>query len=61
MQFVSCLRRNGVKIPTSKVRGGPVLPVGVKTNTPQYKQATLKCKQVLIGALRKSSPLAARR
>jgi hypothetical protein len=52
--FVSCLHSNGVQ--TSKASRGLGLS-GINTNTPQYRRAAMKCRQVLIGALRKVSSL----
>jgi hypothetical protein len=53
-RFTDCLRRNGVAIPTQGTKASnPLLSLkGVKTNTPQFRAATTKCRRELIAALR---------
>jgi hypothetical protein len=60
-RFASCLRQNGVKIPASNAAGkGPILSLkGLKTNTPQFRAATTKCRKELITALRRPGQAAA--
>lgn len=54
IRFASCLRQNGVDIPVPSSKGnGPLLNTrGVKTNTPQFRAASTKCRTVLFSALR---------
>jgi hypothetical protein len=53
-KFAACLRQNGVNIPAPNTSGkGPVFSArGVQTNTPKFRQATTKCRSVLLGAFR---------
>jgi hypothetical protein len=53
-KFAACLRQNGVNIPAPNTSGkGPVFSTkGLQTNTPKFRQATTKCRSVLLGAFR---------
>jgi hypothetical protein len=57
-KYAECLRQNGVNIPLPNTSGkGPLLDTsGVKTSSPQFRAATLKCRATLIGAFRGLSP-----
>jgi hypothetical protein len=53
-RFASCLRQDGVDISAPSSKGnGPLLNTrGIKTNTPQFRAASAKCRTVLFSALR---------
>lgn len=53
-KFAACLRQNGVNVPTPNTSGhGPVFSTkGIQTNSPQFREATKKCRTVLFGAFR---------
>lgn len=63
VQFASCLRGKGVKIPAPNASAsGPVLSSkGLNTNTPQYRAALAKCRAVLVGAFKRASSAATKR
>jgi hypothetical protein len=54
VKFAACLRQNGVNIPAPNTSGkGPIFGTkGIKTNSPQFRAATKKCRAVLTDALR---------
>jgi len=53
-KFAACLRQNGVNVPMPNTSGhGPVFSTkGLQTNSPKFREATSKCRSVLIGAFR---------
>ena len=53
-KFATCLRQNGVNIPAPNPSGkGPIFNTkGIKTSSPQFRTATMKCRSVLIAAFR---------
>jgi hypothetical protein len=55
--FAACLRQNGVNVPAPDTSGkGPIFSTkGIKTNSPQFRAATMKCRGALIGAFRHAS------
>jgi hypothetical protein len=55
-KFAACLRQNGVNIPAPDTSGkGPIFSTkGIKTNSPQFRAATMKCRGALIGAFRRA-------
>jgi hypothetical protein len=57
VKFALCLRQNGVDIPAPSVSGkGPLFgSKGLKTNTPQFRSASAKCRATLLGALRQNT------
>lgn len=59
--FTACLRKNGVNIPSSSGKGSLPGLAGVKTNTPQFRAATAKCRAALLASLRRARlPVGAR-
>lgn len=59
--FTACLRKNGVSIPAASGKGSLPALAGVKTNTPQFRAATAKCRAALLASLRKARlPVGAR-
>ncbi|HEY3828487.1 MAG TPA: hypothetical protein VGL57_04765 [Solirubrobacteraceae bacterium] len=60
-KFGTCLRQNGVKLPAPNTSGkGPIFNTkGVDTKSPQFKQAEVKCRAVLLAGLRASKAGAA--
>lgn len=53
-KYAACLRQNGVNLPAPNTSGkGPIFSTkGLNSNSPQFRAATLKCRAVLVGALR---------
>lgn len=53
-KFATCLRQNGVNMPAPNTSNkGPIFSTkGLKTSSPQFRTATVKCRSVLIGAFR---------
>ena len=53
-KFATCLRQNGVSVPTPNTSGhGPVFSTkGLQTNSPKFREASAKCRSVLLGAFR---------
>jgi hypothetical protein len=56
-KFAACMRQNGIDIPVPNTSGnGPIFSTkGIKTNTPQFRAATGKCRGTLTGAFRRPS------
>lgn len=61
-RYAVCLRNNGVDIPSPNTSGkGPLLGTkGLKTNTPQFRSASAKCRSTLFAALRGAAPTTAK-
>lgn len=53
-KFAVCLRKNGVKVPPPNTSGkGPIFSTkGIKTTSPQFRHASMKCRGVLVSAFR---------
>ncbi len=53
-KFATCLRQNGVNVPTPNTSGnGPIFSTkGINTASPQFKAATAKCRGALLGTFR---------
>ncbi len=53
-KFALCLRQNGVSVPAPNTSGtGPIFNTkGIKTTSPQFRRASMKCRGVLVGAFR---------
>ena len=56
-KFATCLRQNGVNLPQANTNGkGPIFDTkGINTASPQFKQAELKCRAVLLAGLRQGA------
>lgn len=54
-KFATCLRQNGVNVPTPNTSGkGPVFSTkGINTSSAQFRTAEVKCRSVLSGAFRR--------
>jgi hypothetical protein len=54
-KFATCLRQNGVNVPTPNTSGnGPVFNTkGIDTSSAQFKAAEVKCQSVLRSAFRR--------
>jgi hypothetical protein len=54
-KYATCLRQNGVNISAPNTSGkGPIFSTkGIKTTSPQFRAATMKCRGTLIGAFRR--------
>ncbi|HSZ71004.1 MAG TPA: hypothetical protein VK756_11680 [Solirubrobacteraceae bacterium] len=52
--FSACLRQHGVNVPEPNTSGkGPVFNTkGIDTKSPQFRQAEVKCRAVLLASLR---------
>jgi hypothetical protein len=55
-KFATCLRQNGVNVPTPNTSGkGPVFNTkGINTSSPQFRTAEVKCRSALTGAFRRA-------
>lgn len=53
-KFAACMRQNGVNLPNPNTSGkGPVFTgKGIDTASPQFRQAEVKCRPVMVAALR---------
>jgi hypothetical protein len=53
-KFAVCLRQNGVNVPPPNTSGkGPIFNTkGIKTTSPRFRHASMKCRGVLVGAFR---------
>jgi hypothetical protein len=54
-KFATCLRQNGVNVPTPNTSGkGPVFNTkGINTSSAQFRTAETKCRSALLGAFRR--------
>jgi hypothetical protein len=54
-KFATCLRQNGVNVPTPNTSGkGPVFNTkGINTSSAQFRTAESKCRSALVGAFRR--------
>jgi len=54
-KFATCLRQNGVNVPTPNTSGkGPVFNTkGINTSSLQFRTAEVKCRSALVGAFRR--------
>ncbi len=54
VKFAACMRQDGVNLPTPNTSGkGPVFNgKGINTASPQFRQAEIKCRPVMVAALR---------
>jgi hypothetical protein len=56
-KFATCLRQNGIKLPQANTSGkGPIFDTkGINTASPQFKQAEVKCRAVLLAGIRQAA------
>jgi hypothetical protein len=54
-KFATCLKQNGVDVPNPNASGkGPIFSTkGIDTKSAKFRAATMKCRNILIGAFRR--------